>query len=272
MRGLDEIKNHNEEPHRDHRESLAFGNDRFTGAPDFDHRKLDDAGARRLLGALFADEGDSILDDDRTTPADFEKFVSHGIDNHDRIRRGGPRMTTADAIGTLALLAALDDIARGPRRPRTLADRPRQHADARAASSPKAYDHQETIAAALGIDAPPFLKFWAKLNDERNSNGLPDALYGEAKRFFEGGETPLGAMTFVGKPWDGIRSVPSTPVDHLGGHRPLYHGEYRTVTEDGVVWHKVLNKHDQPIAYALPEAALVAAKEKRDCTVPKAQR
>lgn len=111
---------------------------------------------------------------------------------------------------------------------------------------------------------PPFVKFWQKFNDEREARGEGEARYSEAKAAFLGGATPTGALTFVGKDWDGLRAVPAKPVKHLGGQRPAYHGEYREVTDNGTVWHKVTNELGLPIAYGLPEAALVNAKERRD--------
>lgn len=80
---------------------------------------------------------------------------------------------------------------------------------------------------------------------------------------------PLGALTFIGKKWDGLRAVPATPVQYLGGSRPAYHGEYRERTEHGIVWHKVANGAAKVISYALPEAALVAANDQRDIYIKK---
>lgn len=101
----------------------------------------------------------------------------------------------------------------------------------------------------------PFLRFWQKRQELD---------YGAAKRAFLGGETPVGAMTFIGKQWDGLRAVPSEPVTELGGKRPAYHGEYRVVDEeDGTQWVKVTDKHDLPIAFGIPEAAITAAERER---------
>jgi hypothetical protein len=123
-------------------------------------------------------------------------------------------------------------------------------------------EHQERVESAIDAE-PPFLAFWRKLNEGLTAAGKSEAAYGDAKRAFLGGPTPVGAMTFVGKEWNGIRAIPSAPVNSLGGVRPAYHGEYCRVTDHGTIWDKVTNKHDLPIAYALPEAALIAAKDRR---------
>lgn len=119
---------------------------------------------------------------------------------------------------------------------------------------------QDRIHSAIDAQ-PPLFRFWQKLNDALTAAGKPEAGYGQAREAFNGGKTPVGAITFVGKEWDGIRAVPAEPVKHLGGNRPAYHGEYREVTGEGTVWHKVKNVDLKPIVYKLPEAALVAAKE-----------
>src|ERR1035437_5845990 len=105
---------------------------------------------------------------------------------------------------------------------------------------------QDSIHSAIDAQ-PPFLAFWQKLNDHRVEQGLDEAMYKEAREAFGGGPTPVGAMTFVGKDWDGIRAVPY-PAVHHGGTRPSYHGELRRVTDQGTFWDKVYNKHRLPIA------------------------
>jgi hypothetical protein len=122
--------------------------------------------------------------------------------------------------------------------------------------------HQDRIQP--GIDQPPFLSFWQNLNDTRARAGEPEALYKEARTLFNGGETPVGAMTFIGKQWEGLRAVPSEPVTVLGGNRPIYHAEYCEVTERGTVWQKVRDYDGQPVAYKIPEAAINAAEEVRN--------
>jgi len=124
-------------------------------------------------------------------------------------------------------------------------------------------EHQERVHSVIDAE-PPFLAFWQRLNDGLREAGRPEAAYGDAKRAFLGGPTPIGAMTFIGKEWDGVRAVPAAPVNSLGGVRPAYHGEHRRVTDHGTIWNKVTNKHDLPIAYALPEAALIAARDRRN--------
>jgi hypothetical protein len=167
---------------------------------------------------------------------------------------GRPQVSKGDifvagVLADLALDAIIENIfAPPPPRPRA----PRPHVG------------MEGIHSAIDAE-PPFLKFWAKLNAKNENDGLPEVFYKEAKEAFLGGPTPLGAMTFVGKDWDGVRAVPSKPVEQLGGIRPAYQGEYRTVTaDDGTVWRKVTDRNDLPIAYGLPEAALIAAKARRD--------
>lgn len=115
---------------------------------------------------------------------------------------------------------------------------------------------QEQPKQAQTEPQTPFFRFWRKLGT--------DVDYGTAKRAFLGGETPVGAMTFIGKQWDGLRAVPSEPVTELGGKRPAYHGEYRVVDEEnGTHWVKVTDKHDLPIAFGIPEAAITAAERER---------
>jgi hypothetical protein len=110
---------------------------------------------------------------------------------------------------------------------------------------------------------PPFIAFWENLNETRLRSGQPEVLLKEARALFNGGETPVGAMTFIGKQWEGLRAVPSKPVSYLGGNRPAYHGEYREVTERGTVWHKVKHDDGEPVSYKIPEAAINAAEEVR---------
>lgn len=141
--------------------------------------------------------------------------------------------------------------------------------DVLASAEVKEPEHQERIHSALDAE-PPFFKFWQRLNDALAANGKPEAGYADAKRAFTGGATPVGALTFIGKEWDGLRAVPAEPVKYLGGTRPVYHGEHREVTGNGTVWHKVRDDNGLPIAYKLPEAALVAAKEANRKAIDKA--
>lgn len=129
---------------------------------------------------------------------------------------------------------------------------------------------QERIQPGIDSAEPPFLAFWQDLNAKLEAAGRPEAGYKEARTAFGGGATPLGAMTFIGKEWDGLRAVPAKPVTYLGGTRPSYHGEHREITGKGTVWHKVTNGADLPILYTCPEAALVAAKAAKEEAVAKA--
>jgi hypothetical protein len=155
-------------------------------------------------------------------------------------------------LGLFALAALLDTMgvpaAASFAKPRTLADRPRQHADARRAKA----EHLGMEGILSAIDAePPFLKFWQKLNDERAARGEPEAGYKIAREAFAGGPTPEGALTFIGKKWDGLRAVPAS--------METYHAEFRQVSaDDGTVWH-VVSDHTGPISFPSPEAALGAA-------------
>lgn len=102
------------------------------------------------------------------------------------------------------------------------------------------------------IDSDPFTKFWAKLNAERERDGKPEALYKEADEAFMGGPTPKGALTFVGKKWDGLRAVPAEKA---------YYGEFREVVRTGeTVWWRVHDKFGAR-SYAAVEDALEAALE-----------
>lgn len=123
----------------------------------------------------------------------------------------------------------------------------------------------ERIESAIDVQPDtPFFRFWRKLNASLATARLPAADYGTAKSAFRGDDTPIGAMAFIGKQWDGLRAVPSEPVAFLGGKRPAYHGEYRIIDDDGTRWHKVTDRHGQPIAYGIPEAAITAADSTRD--------
>lgn len=159
-------------------------------------------------------------------------------------RQKSARLSAADIIGMLVVAATLEDATRSI--PRTLADRPRQHMDAR---------HLGMDGVLSAIDAaPPFLKFWHQLNAERSARCEDEATYKEAREAFQGGPTPDGALTFIGKKWDGLRAV---PVGAVQG-RPTYHGEFRQVTDNGTIW-RTVHSQSGPIAYATPEAALGGA-------------
>lgn len=121
-----------------------------------------------------------------------------------------------------------------------------------ALTEPEAQDRIDLIDEA---NEPPFFKFWAKLNKGLRAAGKPDAGYKAAHIAFEGGETPVGALTFIGKEWDGLRAVPGPGVNGTVS----YYGEFREVSDAGTVWRVVANKHGLNIAYVSAEAALVSA-------------
>jgi hypothetical protein len=112
----------------------------------------------------------------------------------------------------------------------------------------------EGIHSAIDAE-PPFPKFWQKLNDDAAAHGRPELGYGQAKEAFLGGPTPAGALTFIGKEYDGLRAIPAKPYD---GHK-TYYGEFRQVSDNGTIWRTVHNPHG-PIGYASPEAALYGAR------------
>lgn len=155
-----------------------------------------------------------------------------------------PKTSKLAALEALAGLVVLDALT---------AERPHSH-----------FTHMDRIQP--GIDQPPFVEFWANLNASREAHGLPEALYKEARTLFNGGETPVGAMTFIGKQWDGLRAVPAEPVKYLGGARPAYHGQYRQTTRLGVKWHTVKD-HGQPKVFRIPEEAVTEAEKVRNYRV-----
>lgn len=105
---------------------------------------------------------------------------------------------------------------------------------------------------------PPFFRFWTKLNAGLKAAGKPDADHKTAMTAFEGGPTPVGALTFIGKEWDGIRAVPVQPA--LPGRlAPAYHGEFRQVSDEGTIWRTVHN-HSGPREFPSAEGALNGAK------------
>lgn len=121
------------------------------------------------------------------------------------------------------------------------------------AEEPETQDRIDPIDEA---NVPPFFKFWEKLNKGLRAAGKPEAGYKTAKTAFEGGETPAGALTFVGKEWEGIRAVPGP----TSCGEASYFGEFREVSDAGTVWRVVANKHGLSIAYVSAEGALRSAK------------
>jgi hypothetical protein len=215
------------------------------------HRSDEHFGARRTDGPDVNRSFESNLADVRRRAQAF-----HGERVEARQHQNDPRPSKGDIVvaailADLAVGAIIDGIVNGPGR----------------------HGVQTQDRIQPGIDQPPFIEFWADLNERRERLGEPpEALYQEARTLFNGGETPVGAMTFVGKQWDGLRSVPAEPVKSLGGSRPAYHGEYREVTRHGVKWHKVVNDNDAPIQYKIPEAALCGAEHQRNERIEKQYR
>lgn len=170
---------------------------------------------------------------------------------------GSGKHENSETLAGLFVLAALLDTMGVPvpstlSVPRTLADRPRQHAEGRR--------HLGMDGILSAIDAqPPFLKFWQKLNDDLSSKGLDEAGYKQAKEAFIGGPTPAGALTFIGSEWNGLRAVPSDGA----APRKSYHGEFRQAASDGsAVWRTVASQAGL-IEYTAPEAALSGARHAR---------
>lgn len=255
MRGIEDIKTSNDNPH--HRSDEQFGTSTHEGdttAYRSFETNLRDKRAREAAAATTAVKGLLSKTARRVGPevCEFtaELLVDLGVptpgsDGHKKL---DPAAQAADLFFAALLL---DIVA---------------HAKAETEKTGKPApepEHQERVHSAID-GAPPFIAFWEKLNDRLTGQGLPEANYGTARKAFKGGDTPIGSLTFIGKQWDGLRAVPAEPVEYLGGKRPAYHGEYRVVgADEGVVWHKVLNKHELPIAYAIPEAALTAAEQAR---------
>jgi hypothetical protein len=100
---------------------------------------------------------------------------------------------------------------------------------------------------------PPFFRFWKKLNAGLAAAGKPDTDHRTAMTAFEGGPTPVGALTFIGKQWDGIRAVPT-------GYANGYNGEFRQVTEDGTIW-RMVHSHTGPREFTSAEGALYSARQ-----------
>lgn len=177
-------------------------------------------------------------------------FESNMADKLRREGNGGERSpnkgetVVAGILADLFIGAAIESILT----PRTLADRSRLN------DKGSRFLGMDGIHSAIDGE-PPFLKFWQKLNDERAARGEPEAGYHTAKEAFTGGPTPDGALTFIGKDYDGLRAVPAKPHD---GHR-TYHGEFRQVSDAGTIWRTVHSTHG-PIAYATAEAALYGAR------------
>jgi hypothetical protein len=273
MRGLDEIQKTNAFPHTNDEEQ--FGT-RHVGGSDFDRRNPASLAALAALGSgRRAPTDDEIVDDFIAKLSGRPKDVHPGDKILEAIFGGGEKVTRqSDEDVFYVALALLDIFAHDVQKSKLDA----QHGDETGDINPDdallnegsggivkdepAFDLQRQHGDETGGIDPggikvepvsPFHAFWAK-------RGTLD--YDTAKRIFSGGATPIGAISFIGKEWDGIRAVPTQPVTFLGGHRPAYHGEYRVEQDDGSLsWHKVLNGSDRPISYQIPEAALTAARD-----------
>jgi len=268
MRGLEEIKKINENPHAFHGESNdreQYGNaPRYLSGDDrpwdgtASHARVKNAEGRvsheiiqRILEDITGGRPKAAAD---TTTEILRTFLDPQLSDKDltemfavatvfqKLGIPAPRdyVKAKKIAATLAatVVEGLD---------RTLADRSRLNdkSDRVARGEPLG---MEGILSAIDAE-PPFLKFWQKLNDERAARGEPEAGYKTAREAFTGGPTPAGALTFIGKKWDGLRAVPAGMN---------YYGEFRQVTEDGTVWHVVSDKSG-PRVYMTPEAALDGA-------------
>jgi hypothetical protein len=234
MHGLEQIKSMNEDPSGYHRSREP----QHHGHPK----------EERATSSTNSSRTDAILDDI------LNDFV------------GGKRETAAtktaelfgEMIANAIILEALgierpDTYAEAERLVRSLTGEPPKTQPAPQPQPKPNYTHQDGVDFA--IEGNPFVKFWRKLNDNRVARGLPELMYGEAKRSFEGGATPDGAITFVGGDWNGLRAVPVNSTDD----KRTYHGEFRETTAEGnMVWRRVHNEYG-PIAFKTAEAALHGA-------------
>jgi hypothetical protein len=288
MRGLDEIQKTNAFPHANDEEQ--FGT-RHVGGSDFDRRNPASLAALAALGSgLYATvhgapTDDEIVDDFIAKLSGRPKDARPGDKILEAILSGEKIATTRqnDEDILLVTLALLDIFAHDVQKSKLDAQRfdvempeadegdggtllnegsggvkdaptfelQRQHGDETGGV------HSEgKLLPPLKYETSPFHAFWAK-------RGTLD--YDTAKRIFSGGATPIGAISFIGKEWDGIRAVPAKPVTYLGGERPAYHGQYRAEQKDGSqLWLSVTNSNDSPISYQIPEAALTAARARKN--------
>ena len=107
--------------------------------------------------------------------------------------------------------------------------------------------------APLPKEVVEFTDFWEGLNAHCRAAGRPEPLYGEARELYLGSKTPQGALTFVGKPGDGIRAVPAGKG---------YYAEYHVSTPNGSIWRKVrqdITPHSPTRVFDLAEHALASA-------------
>lgn len=171
---------------------------------------------------------------------DAQKFHGQRVEARQAEREGGRPKTKFSRFDDLFFAALLLDVV--------------------AQASYREPASQERIDPIDEVSQPPLFRFWEKLNARLRAAGKPDADYGTAKRAFEGGATPEGALTFIGKKWDGLRAV---PVSTYHQDKIAYHGEFREVSDNGTVWRTVHNKNG-PISYISPEVALCNARLARE--------
>lgn len=265
MRGLEEIRKINENPaaHYASREPQHFG----PGSHDSPDRPTDAAlqkileeitGGKpkaaadkttSLIGALLSSAPPAAmtgkdLAEMLAVATVFDKLGIPAPDDYDEAKK----------LATVLAVMAVSSLDRAVTKiDKTLADRSRLNDKGDRAR------HLGMEGIHSAIDAqPPFLKFWQKLNDERDAKNLGEASYGEAKQAFTGGPTPVGALTFVGKDWDGLRAIPATSP-----HGRTYHGEFRQTLIDGSSVWRLVASQSGTIAYATPEAALNGARHAR---------
>lgn len=150
-----------------------------------------------------------------------------------------PDQKTAEALGELLALAFIVDLV---------------------GSLPTTEPETQERITPFDAGDPPFFAFWKNLNAKLARTGRPEAGYKTARDAFNGGPTPVGALTFIGKAYDGLRAVPVS----LSSFPRSYSGEYREVTAHGTRWHKVKNNSDLAISYETPEAAITGAQYQRD--------
>lgn len=243
MRGLDEIQKTNATPHADNGEE-NFGT-KHVGGTDFDRRDPAALAALRALGDGYhrAQANAHLENLDRIRLSGDE--ILEAILGGGKLRGPSQEEAETEALFGILLIDALINA-----RPKSQA-RPDN-------TGPATGDETGGVkpTAPQKSALPPFETFWSQ---RQHLN------YGEAKKLYAGGETPVGAITFVGKEWDGIRAVPAKPVAYLGGARPAYHGQFRVANLDGShTWRTVINQNDDAISYQIPEAALTAARDRKN--------
>lgn len=274
MRGLEQIKSINETPHELHDDS----NEHEQFRPSQSHAELH--------GRPSADDIKKILEEitggqmtkaklslghERTL--DLLTTIDTALGNNTSPEKLTEMAAVARVFGLLGLRAP-DDYDDAKALAIMLAAKAITTLDGIIGDKPTSFPSTHDIQKAHGqhrhlgmdgihsaIDAKPdFLKFWQKLNDDRAADGEDEASYGEAKTVFSGGPTPSGALTFIGKEWEGLRAVPAKT--HEG--RKTYHGEFRSIAAEGnSIWNVVSNTATLPIAYANAEAALSGARHAR---------